>query len=200
MSRGIVAGLMLFCLLAAVVTVFSSCSRKPKVQRVIAVLPVDAHPGEYPPIERDSVEDNRRRERHDWVVNHAMPIREAVNSGLLEHKNKSKFRVVDTNHIDRIVDQHRFEASAWSDSAKVTEIGRALNADIIVITTVTHNGVVTINASSWKVNVAVTVLDINTMELLGKSNVELKGNFMSNSLSISLKPVEKAVKKIKLSI
>ena len=185
----ILNGLILICLLAAVF-VFSSCNRAPassQNQRVFAVLPAD-------------IDFSLPAEtwQHHWLTNHGKPIRETVNTGLFNHPKKSSFRIVDTSHIDRIIEQHKFEASEWSDSSKVAEIGRALNADCIVITTVNHSG----SGYFWRVFVTVSILDINTMELLAKTDVSLKRQswLTDHDPPTSLVPIEKAVKKMKLNL
>lgn len=45
--------------------------------------------------------------------------------------NKS-FRLVDRKRIDRILEQHNFEESAWSDDDKVAEVGKVLNVDTLI--------------------------------------------------------------------
>ena len=171
----------------------SSCSKKPQTQRVVAVLPVDINVGQP-----SAYEDWQ----HNWLINHGNPVREAVNTGLVNNRENLNIRIVDTNHIDRIVEQHKFEASEWSDTSKVAEIGRALNADCIVITTVTHNGKVSeSDMFEWRIFVTVSVLDINTMELLTKTDATLKTNMVNvillESKDISLKPVGRSIKRLK---
>jgi hypothetical protein len=89
----------------------------------------------------------------------------AITSGLL--KNKKVGSVVDYNQINRIMQQHRFEASDWSNPAKYAEIGRALNVDTIAIGTISSSGSVLLIKTY---TASVQLIDISTMSIAGASN------------------------------
>jgi hypothetical protein len=95
--------------------------------------------------------------------NVGVQLRTVVASALLSHKQKNLFSVVDTTFIDRIIEQHQFEASDWSDPNKAAEAGRALNADIVGIIDYKRTGKLL-----WQTgNCSVNFLDINTMVVVG---------------------------------
>jgi hypothetical protein len=98
--------------------------------------------------------------------NFAIQVRGMITQGLMEHKERGKFRIVDTTQIDRIITQHNFEMSDWSDSDKIAEVGKALNADIICITILGGNQL-QLSSSRASLMISVTFLDVNTMEVLG---------------------------------
>jgi hypothetical protein len=86
----------------------------------------------------------------------------AVTSGLAENKNIN--RVVDYNQINRIMEQHRFEASDWSNSAKYAEIGKALNVDTIAVGTISLGGK---PLFTQMYVLSVHLVDISTMAVAG---------------------------------
>lgn len=45
---------------------------------------------------------------------------------------KKDIRLVDRSRIDRVLEQHAFEQSSWSDDGKIAEVGKALNADMLI--------------------------------------------------------------------
>jgi hypothetical protein len=103
-------------------------------------------------------------------------LRGAIISGFLE--NKKINRVVDTGQIDRILKQHNFETSDWSDPDKVAEIGKALNTNTIALATVyfiPKNGF----GGKDKYTVTLSLLNVNTMEIVAASttNVEDTANY-----------------------
>jgi len=157
------------CFAAILSIAFSACSDK-SPKRVIAVLPVDLKPPVMA-VERDK---KIRNERNDYKYlsylyfsspANAEIVRGYVTDGLMMNKKKNKFRIVDTNFIDKVVEQHNFEAGEWSDANKIAEIGKSLNADTLVITVVSPKS----DFKQQFINVSISVLDINTMEVLGKT-------------------------------
>ncbi|GMO42723.1 MAG: hypothetical protein Pg6C_04300 [Treponemataceae bacterium] len=86
----------------------------------------------------------------------------AVTSGLV--KNASINRVVDYNQINRIMKQHKFEASDWSNPAKYAEIGKALNVDTIAVGTLSLGGK---DIFGQEYVVSVQLIDISTMAIAG---------------------------------
>jgi hypothetical protein len=106
-------------------------------------------------------------------------------------QNRYVTRVVDYSQVERIMEQHRFEAGDWSNSDKVAEIGRALNANVIIIGTITLSGKTPGSLGPLKLmddlpiySVGVQLLDVNTMEILGALNVN-NTNTSSVSLAVS---------------
>jgi hypothetical protein len=109
-------------------------------------------------------------------------VRARVQQRLLEHTSINRFTLVDTTQIDRIATQHKFELSDWSSPNKVAEIGKALNANGLVIVTVGNR------ASDFggdRTPVTVTILDINTMETLGALQTQF-GNMGSNLRNLNI--------------
>jgi len=185
-----ISGWFIFVCLLAAMFALSSC--KPETKRVIAVLPVEMQPGTEHKQVNSRLTHNDNRFYHAYMLlsspENAVVIRQIVISGLLENRKKNKYRIVDTSHIDRIVEQHKFEASEWSDTLKVAEIGKALNADVVVI----------IKASP-AVQISVSMLDINTMEVLGAIDVIFQ--VYENSINqFKRDDIKKAVRRWKLNI
>lgn len=85
-----------------------------------------------------------------------------VLEGLRNNPEASNFSYVDTSQTDTILKQHNFEASDWSSQEKVAAIGKALNATIIVTGAVEQ-------ISDGSITYTFTVLNINTMEVIGVS-------------------------------
>ena len=163
-------GIALLFLLLSAASVFSSCSgNQPQTRRVIAVQLAET-------------------EAHD--SNFAGQLQQAVINGLMENKSSKKFIIVDNSYKDRIATQHLFEASEWSDARKVAELDRELNADTIAVTS--------LNSSTGGVEVSVTLMDVNTMEVMGKTAVITKG--ISSAGTFDTRAVASAVKKMKLNI
>jgi hypothetical protein len=92
----------------------------------------------------------------------AAMLRMSIISGLRENVLASRFTFVDTSQIDRIMEQHEFEVSDWSSGEKVAEIGKALNAAILVVAEVTAGTMFNLNTEY-----TISLLDINSMEVLG---------------------------------
>ncbi|GMO42719.1 MAG: hypothetical protein Pg6C_04290 [Treponemataceae bacterium] len=92
----------------------------------------------------------------------AVSFTAAVTTGLANNKNIN--RVVDYNQINRIMKQHKFEASDWSNPAKYAEIGKALNVDTIAVGTISLGGKVLFVQD---IVVAVQLIDISTMAVAG---------------------------------
>jgi hypothetical protein len=89
----------------------------------------------------------------------ARPFRGIITDALRKNAAAAQFTLVDTTQIDTISKQHQFELSDWSNPQKMAEIGRALNAEVLVTTEVSLiNGLYT---------VFVKCIDVNTMEVVG---------------------------------
>jgi len=142
-------------------------------KRVIAVLPADMRLG------------------NDTGNITEITIRRAVLAGIIQNKRNYRYRTVDTSQIERIIEQHHFEASEWSNPDKVAEIGRALNADTIAII-VARPGSISSGipendpSNAWynfEIVISLTLLDINSMETLGifNGNIEGRNAGLSNS-------------------
>jgi hypothetical protein len=93
-------------------------------------------------------------------------MRMALISGLRENAVASGLTFVDTSQIDLIMEQHEFEVTDWSRGEKAAEIGKALNASILVITQVSVKGA--------RPEYAISILDINSMEVLGVATGSVK--------------------------
>ncbi|MDR3343315.1 MAG: DUF1566 domain-containing protein [Treponema sp.] len=76
-------------------------------------------------------------------------------------------KVVDRNNFDKIMTEMQFQSSDWADSAKVAQLGRALNANSIIRGTVMTLAGQTVITS--------TILDINTAQILSSSTLRMKG-------------------------
>jgi len=74
-------------------------------------------------------------------------------------------KVVDRGSFDKIMSQMQFEISDWSDSKKVTEFGKALNANCII-----RGQLMTL---SGKLIISARVVDINTTEILSAAPMQL---------------------------
>jgi TolB-like protein len=74
-------------------------------------------------------------------------------------------RVVTREALDRVVREHQFQASDWSDDSKTAALGSALNADWIV------RG--TLQKLNNRIIVTVSVLDIKTLEVKGGADMRL---------------------------
>ena len=77
--------------------------------------------------------------------------------------NTNKLRLVDRNVVDRILLEHDFQLSDWSNKKKTAELGAALNADWII------RG----DLEEFESNILVTVqfYDIRTLEFKGGTDV-----------------------------
>jgi tetratricopeptide (TPR) repeat protein len=97
----------------------------------------------------------------------AAAVRNAIVAGLMGNRAAERYSLVDTGRIDQIMQQHNFELSDWSSSNKVTEIGKALNANTIVYGTIysTSNNLRNLFTSK-KFNLSLNFLNINTMEII----------------------------------
>ena len=83
-----------------------------------------------------------------------------------EYANTGKATVVDRNSFDKIQKELEFQSTDWSDSNKVAELGRALNA----------NHVVTGQFLKFRDEIIfnVKVLDVNTVAILAAETVRIK--------------------------
>jgi len=77
---------------------------------------------------------------------------------IAELAKQSGVRVVDRTSIERVVAEMRFQTSDWSDPQKTTRLGAALNAQVLV------RG--QINQLGQQISVAITALDIKTLEVV----------------------------------
>ncbi len=77
---------------------------------------------------------------------------------LSEYTSTNKATVVDRSNFDKIKAQQKFELSDWSDSAKVTELGKALNAHQIITGQISQFG--------SQLVISIKLTDIKTTELL----------------------------------
>ncbi|MBP3709794.1 MAG: hypothetical protein J6I73_05255 [Treponema sp.] len=75
-----------------------------------------------------------------------------------EYANTGRATVVDRSSLDKIQQQLEFQSSDWSDTAKVAELGRALNASQVVVGQVRNfNGQLLVN---------IKLIDVNTTSIL----------------------------------
>jgi len=74
--------------------------------------------------------------------------------------------VVDRSSFDKILAEMQFQASDWTDSDKVVELGKALKATSII-----RGSVMTVAGQSA---VTTTILDLNTAQLISSSTLRMK--------------------------
>jgi len=76
-------------------------------------------------------------------------------------------RVVDRNSFDKIKAQHSFQSSDWSNSDKIAQLGKALNANMVV----------TGQLMSFKGSLVATfrMLDVNTVEIVATATERTSG-------------------------
>ncbi|MDR2479252.1 MAG: hypothetical protein LBD48_08065 [Treponema sp.] len=79
---------------------------------------------------------------------------------------KNGARVVDRNSFDKIIREMKFQSSDWSDSAKVAQLGRVLNANSILQGTVM--------SLAGQTLITANILDINTAQILSSSSLRMK--------------------------
>ena len=78
-----------------------------------------------------------------------------------------KTRVVDRNSFDKIKAEHSFQTSDWSNSDKVAQLGKALNANLVVVG----------QLMSFKGSLVATfrMLDVNTVEIVATATERTSG-------------------------
>ena len=78
-----------------------------------------------------------------------------------------KARVVDRNSFDKIKAQHAFQTSDWSNSDKIAQLGKALNANMVI----------TGQLMSFKGTLVATfrMLDVNTVEIIATATERTSG-------------------------
>ncbi len=78
-----------------------------------------------------------------------------------------KSRVVDRNSFDKIKAQHAFQTSDWSNSDKIAQLGKALNANLVVVG----------QLLSFKGSLVATfrMLDVNTVEIIATATERTSG-------------------------
>ena len=81
-------------------------------------------------------------------------------------------RVVDRSSLDRVVAEMRFQTSDWSNSQKTARLGAALNAEVLV------RG--QINQLGQQISIAITALDIKTLEVVSSSTDTFDSNIIYN--------------------
>lgn len=84
-----------------------------------------------------------------------------------EFAGLGKTRVVDRNSFDKIKAQHSFQSSDWSNSDKIAQLGKALNANMVV----------TGQLMSFKGSLVATfrMLDVNTVEIVATATERTSG-------------------------
>jgi len=87
---------------------------------------------------------------------------------IAEFAKLGKMRVVDRSSLDRVIAEMRFQTSDWSDPQKTARLGAALNADYIM------RG--QLNQLGDQISLAITALDINTLEVFASSNSTYRTN------------------------
>ena len=93
-----------------------------------------------------------------------------------------KFKVVDRSSVDKIKEEHKFQNSEWSNDAKVAELGKALNANMVA------TGKIMSYEKNWVVTLR--TLDVNTMEIISPATMEV------SSLSEFFNKIPDLVKKL----
>jgi TolB-like protein len=74
-------------------------------------------------------------------------------------------RVVTRDNLDKVIREHSFQMSDWSDDKKTAELGKALNADWVV------RGILQKLVNSYIVTA--TILDVKTLEIMGGADMKL---------------------------
>jgi TolB-like protein len=79
--------------------------------------------------------------------------------------NTNKVSLVDRNVVDRVIQEHRFQAGDWSNAQKTAELGKAFNA----------NWIVRGELEKFGTNILVTVqfYDIRTFRFMGGADVRI---------------------------
>jgi TolB-like protein len=78
---------------------------------------------------------------------------------------RNDVRVVDRVNFDKIVEEMRFQNTDWSDKNKTADIGRVLNAGVVIRGQLMKMG----NNIFW----TATVLDVNTAQILSSSRQQM---------------------------
>lgn len=89
-------------------------------------------------------------------------------------------RVVDRNSFDKIRAQHSFQDSDWSDSDKIAQLGKALNANMVV------TGQLLL--FKGKLIATFRILDVNTVEIVATTTEQVSD---TNELFDKLKDIAK---------
>jgi len=118
-------------------------------------------------------------------------VRQAVYEGLIQHNQKSRLTIVDTRHIEKIMEQHRFETGVWSDSNKVADMEKETNAEVLTILNATAG------SGASNVKISVTFLNVNTWEVLGNAEAEISG---ANTKSPNTSALTSAVKNARIRL
>ena len=82
-----------------------------------------------------------------------------------EYANTGMVDVVDRNNFDKISDQLKFQSSDWSNADKVAQLGKALNANHVVVGQLLR--------FREKVAVTIKVIDVNTTTILASHTGKL---------------------------
>jgi TolB-like protein len=101
--------------------------------------------------------------RGEFSKDNAEVITELFTSELVA---ENQLKVVDRNNFDKIITEMRFQASDWSNSDKVAQLGKALNANSIV------RG--TIMLLAGQIVITANILDINTAQILSSSTLQMR--------------------------
>ncbi|MBR6200462.1 MAG: hypothetical protein IKQ61_09405, partial [Spirochaetales bacterium] len=75
-----------------------------------------------------------------------------------ELSRTKKVSVVDRKSLDKIKEQLAFQSTDWSDSDKVAELGRALNANMVIIGEITD--------VFDMLNITINMIDVNTTVII----------------------------------
>ncbi|MDR3020407.1 MAG: DUF1566 domain-containing protein [Treponema sp.] len=79
--------------------------------------------------------------------------------------NTNRVRLVDRNVVDRVIQEHRFQAGDWSNQQKTAELAKAMNANWIVRGELEKFG--------NSILVTVQFYDIQTFQFMGGSDVRI---------------------------
>ena len=84
-----------------------------------------------------------------------------------EYANTGTANVVDRNSFDKIQAQLKFQSSDWSNSEKVAQLGKALNADHVIVGQLLQ--------FKGRLIVTIKIIDVNTTTILGSYTEKLGG-------------------------
>lgn len=89
-------------------------------------------------------------------------IKEAMLEAVSTLTKRDDVLIVDRTRLDAVLEQHQFEQSMWSDSSKVAEVGKALNADKLAFITFAGNPFIKSSKLDDKVPLILEIVSVNT--------------------------------------
>lgn len=112
-----------------------------------------------------ALHENERLKAEGWDTYEPQDlsrIKEAMLEAVSTLTKRDDVLIVDRTRLDAVLEQHQFEQSMWSDSNKVAEIGKALNADKMAFITFAGNPFIKRNKSDVTVPLILEIVSVNT--------------------------------------